>query len=243
MMWLLEVATAGYGEEAILRDVRVEFERGSFVLLIGGNAAGKSTLLKTLVGLVPEVSGSFIWGGGTVDLGEIRAGAAEIAYLPQERVLFPHLTVAESLQVAQFKLASRGRAHDLGWLKGLIPRLEDWQHRFGADLSAGQRQLVGLALALVRRPKLALLDEPCAGLDAVASEEIVEAIQELRRVHEMTVMVAEHRATVFARSATSVIGLRRGKMVFTGSPVQLEDNEVLETVFGLDELDYDRRRS
>lgn len=231
---ILDIVRAGYGSDPVLSDLRLEVGRGGLLLLVGGNGAGKSTCLKAAIGRVPQVKGELLLGDRRIELNTgYKAVEFGVSYLPQGSVIFPSLTVEENVHAALFGLTSSARERRFGMICDLLPDVRRLAHRRGSQLSAGQRQIVGLAATLSRFPKLALLDEPCAGLDSIASDYIVQTIEEMRSVFGMTVMVAEHRSEIFSRSASVTIGLRRGEVVFCGAGESLGKEEVLDSIFGI----------
>lgn len=228
----LDLSRAAYSANPVVNGITLNVSEGDLLLLVGGNASGKSTCLKAAVGLVPLVEGTLRWRDSAVKL----AGGHRVdgvSYMPQGKVLFPSLSVKENLQVACFGLSTAESTQRLREMREAVPRLASLEAFVGGQLSGGQRQLVGLVMALMRRPRLALLDEPCAGLDAVASLAIRELIQQLQRDWHMAVIVAEHRTEIFAEVATNAVALRSGRVVFAGDVRQLDDAKVIEQIFGL----------
>jgi urea transport system ATP-binding protein len=227
---LLAVAglNQAYSGSHILRDVDFVLERGSITALMGRNGVGKTTLLKTLLGLLPSVSGSVIYRGVDVTRWSTQARArAGIGYVPQGRMIFPSLTVEENLRVA---LAARSDKHSTipAAVFELFPVLSTMLQRRGGDLSGGQQQQLAIGRALTTDPDLLILDEPCEGIQPSVVQEIGEAIKTLQQELSMTVLIVEQRLRFVRNFASEFYIMERGQMRANGSLDQLDDRLVTE---------------
>ena len=204
-----------YGGSHILRDVSFELPPGKVTALLGRNGVGKTTLLRTLMGLVPAKSGKVSFDGrdltGAPPYERARSG---IGYVPQGREIFPRLTVEENLQMG---LATRPRRATLPErVHAMFPVLNQMLHRRGGDLSGGQQQQLAIARALAMQPKVLILDEPTEGIQPSIIKEIERAIRALAATGEMSILLVEQYYD-FARSlADQYLVMERGEIIARG---------------------------
>jgi urea transport system ATP-binding protein len=181
----LHQVSASYGKSQVLWDVDLLVESGQAVALLGRNGVGKTTLLRTIVGLHPLLSGNIRFGqqavfGKTSAFERARAG---IAYVPQGRGIFPHLTVTENLQMGLPALTGRKKLEKSipAYVYDLFPVLNDLAERKGGNLSGGQQQQLAIGRALVTRPQLLILDEPTEGIQPNIVQQIETALTKVRQ--------------------------------------------------------------
>ncbi|MFK8042465.1 urea ABC transporter ATP-binding subunit UrtE [Congregibacter sp.] len=217
-----------YGASHTLRDVELSVEGGRIFCLMGRNGVGKTTLLNTVLGLLPALSGEVSLAGERIDLlkTEDRVGRG-IAYVPQGRMIFPDLTVMENLRVA---LAGR-RGGGTGIPEQVFeffPVLGEMANRRGGDLSGGQQQQLAIGRALVLEPRILLLDEPCEGIQPNIVQLIGEVIQRLRSEQSLSVLLVEQKLP-FARAVADDFAIMdRGQIVADGAMDQLSEELVAE---------------
>jgi branched-chain amino acid transport system ATP-binding protein/neutral amino acid transport system ATP-binding protein len=224
---------AGYGAaEQILKGAGLRVEAGEIVTIIGPNGAGKSTLLKVVAGLVAMAEGRLLLDGRDVSqadaIGRARAG---LAFMPQERNVFGAMTVAENLDVSGFlePKAARARAEAI---YARYPVLAAKRRALARTLSGGQRQILGLAMALMTEPKILLLDEPSAGLSPKAADELFAAIVDLNRSGLAVLMVEQHALEALAISTRGYL-LVAGRNAAEGrGPDLAEDPEIRRLFLG-----------
>jgi branched-chain amino acid transport system ATP-binding protein len=219
-----------YGEIHILQQLSLEVARGELVCLLGGNASGKSTTLKTILGLVRPRS-------GTVELdGEDVTGkttsyriARGMAIVPENRRLFAPMTVLENLQMGAY-LEKSSFDEQLERVLGLFPVLKDRRKQLAGTLSGGEQQMVAMGRALMSKPKLLLMDEPSMGLAPILVERNFEIIQQ---VHEsgVAVLVVEQNANVSLSIADRGYVLQTGRIVLADSAQALLANEDLRKAY------------
>lgn len=229
---LLEVSGlhAGYGRTAILNGIDLTLHAGEFCCLLGPNGAGKSTLLKAVFGMTQIMSGSIRFRGteiGGRKPGEVlRTG---ISYVPQGRCNFPLMTVAENLDLAVLTRSDSEVDADLEAVYARFPLLADARKRLASHLSGGQQQILELAMAFLRRPRLLLVDEPSMGL---APQAIALVFNELHRLREagLTILLVEQNTAKAMEVSDRVLVLRLGQVVWD-SPREEIDHQRLGELF------------
>ena len=215
-----------YGESHTLWDVSFSLPEGKCTCLMGRNGVGKTTLLKTVMGLVPAASGSARY-AGTELLGKRPGARAKlgIGYVPQGREIFPQLTVEENLQIGL--PARRDRVRSIPeQIYALFPVLKDMRNRRGGDLSGGQQQQLAIGRALVLDPKLLILDEPAEGIQPNIVAEIGQLIGRLCKEFRMTVLLVEQKLPFVRKYADEFIILNKGRVVANGELDVLTDDLV-----------------
>jgi urea transport system ATP-binding protein len=214
-----------YGGSHILRNVGFEAPAGKVTALLGRNGVGKTTLLKTLMGLVPAASGSVRFADEDITRAQpyqrVRAG---IGYVPQGREIFPRLTVQENLQMG---LASRpAEARLPARIFDMFPVLRQMLRRRGGDLSGGQQQQLAIGRALAMGPRLLILDEPTEGIQPSIIKDIERAIRALAGSGEMAILLVEQYYD-FARSlADRYLVMERGEIVMRGLGADMDRDNV-----------------
>jgi branched-chain amino acid transport system ATP-binding protein len=224
MMLRVEGLEARYGRAQILHGVGFALEAGEVLVLLGRNGAGKSTTMKALIGLVRPSAGRVVFDGRDVAGWEPhRIARLGLGYVPEERRIFPDLTVAENLEVGR-RAAAEGRA---AWtperLFAVFPNLAALRGRAGSRISGGEQQMLAIARTLMGNPRLLLLDEPSEGLAPVIVDQMAEAIVMLKR-EGVTVLLAEQNLAFAARVAARAAILEGGRMVWEGSVAALLDD-------------------
>ncbi len=232
-MSLLEAEgiVAGYGAaEQILKGAALRVDPGEIVTIIGPNGAGKSTLLKVVAGLVGVSAGRLTLEGRDITsadaIGRARAG---LAFMPQERNVFGAMTVAENLDVSGF-LDPRGTKRRAEAMYARYPILAAKRRALARTLSGGQRQILGLAMALMTEPRLLLLDEPSAGLSPKAADELFAAIVDLNRAGLAILMVEQHALEALAVSTRGYL-LIAGRNGAEGRGPDLADDPEIRRLF------------
>ena len=214
-----------YGGSHILRDLSFEVPAGKVTALLGRNGVGKTTLLKTLMGLVPAASGSVRFG----DVELTRAAPYEraragIGYVPQGREIFPRLTIAENLAMG---LATKPRGAPVPErVFEMFPVLRQMLRRRGGDLSGGQQQQLAIGRALAMGPRLLVLDEPTEGIQPSIIKDIERAIRALAATGEMAILLVEQYYD-FARSlADQYLVMERGEIIARGRGADMDSDGV-----------------
>jgi urea transport system ATP-binding protein len=213
-----------YGQSHALWDVALDVQPGSCVCVMGRNGVGKSTLMKTVMGLLRPKSGSIKFAGeelvGRPPEARARAG---IAYVPQGREIFAQLSVEENLRVGVSTGAKREIPEAVfRW----FPVLKDMLHRRGGDLSGGQQQQLALGRALAIEPKLLILDEPTEGIQPNIVQMIGDTVTRLREEAGITVLLVEQKLAFARKVAQRFTILDRGRSVASGAMSELDDSLV-----------------
>jgi urea transport system ATP-binding protein len=213
-----------YGESHILWDIDLDVARGKCVCIMGRNGVGKTTLLKTVMGLLPARSGRIIFSNQPLDdqPAAFRAHAG-IGYVPQGREIFPQLTVEENLRVGLF--ARKDKQRDVPKeIFELFPVLKQMLRRRGGDLSGGQQQQLAIGRALAVNPGMLLLDEPTEGIQPNIIQEIGEIITHLNREKKLTVLLVEQKLKFTRKVAEAFCIMDKGRIVAHGEMGGLDDN-------------------
>ncbi len=215
-MLSVELVNTFYGRAHVLHDVSFSLACGEILVLLGRNGAGKSTTLKTLIGLLRPASGRIVFDGHDITRVEThRIARLGLGYVPEERRIFADLTVAENLLVGQ-RVPRDGIAK---WtperLFALFPNLAEMRGRLGARMSGGEQQMLAIARTLMGNPRAMLLDEPSAGLAPVILDQLAVAIRALRE-EGIAVLLAEQNFRFAARVGDRAAVIETGRIVWTG---------------------------
>ena len=223
---------AGYGRIRILNGVTLEIASGSAVGILGHNGMGKTTLLRTLMGLIPAMAGTVHLDGHDITHAPTHARARRgLAYVPQGRQTFPGLTVAENLRMAA--VAAGKPPATVERVLTEFPELTRLLDRSGGALSGGEQQLLALARALCTEPRLLLLDEPTEGIQPSIVQAIVERLASLRRSRGLTLLLVEQSLDFIHALSDRVLLLQRGRIVRELAPDALEAQEILDAFVGV----------
>jgi len=219
-----------YGEIHILQSVSLGVGAGELVCLLGGNASGKSTTLKTVLGIVRPRNGRVVFDGEDVTTSRTseRIGRG-MAIVPENRRLFAPMTVLENLEMGAY-LNGGGRKEDFERVYSIFPLLAERRSQLAGTLSGGEQQMVAMGRALMSRPKLLLMDEPSMGLAPILVERSFQIIKE---VHEagVAVLVVEQNANVSLSIADRGYVLSTGRVVLEGKAADLLQNEELRKAY------------
>jgi len=222
-----------YGVIHILQNVNLEVYPGELVCLLGGNASGKSTTLKTILGIVKPASGMVIFDGTPCQQMSTSYRVEHgMAVVPENRRIFGSMSVLENLQMgAYLRRDAQGVKEDLERMLTLFPRLKERLHQQGGTLSGGEQQMLAMARALMSRPKLLLMDEPSMGLAPVLVEQNFELIQQINKEQGVTIFMVEQNANMALSIATRGYVVQTGRIVLTDSAANLLNNEQLRKAY------------
>jgi branched-chain amino acid transport system ATP-binding protein len=226
----LDDVTTYYGQIRILEHVTLEVGEGELVCLLGGNASGKSTTLKTTLGLVRPRSGRVLLGGEDVTGRAVSERIARgMAIVPENRRLFGPLTVRENLELGAY-LREGDLREDLERIHTLFPRLHERRDQLAGTLSGGEQQMVAMGRALMSRPRLLLMDEPSMGLSPALVEQNFEIIREVHRTG-VAVLMVEQNANMALSIADRGYVLQTGEIVLSGQASSLAADEGLKKAY------------
>ena len=215
-----------YGGSRILRDVSLSITQGSIAAIMGRNGVGKTTLLKTIMGLVPASKGQVLFGKQDITtLTPDRRARTGLGYVPQGREIFPRLTVLENLQVG-LQARDDGRTDIPAEVYELFPVLEQMQQRPGGNLSGGQQQQLAIARALVGDPDVLLLDEPTEGIQPSIILEIEKVLVQLKAKGKFTIVLVEQYFDFARQIADSFFLMDRGSILLQGQAGELSDESI-----------------
>ncbi|MGH7040251.1 MAG: ABC transporter ATP-binding protein [Stellaceae bacterium] len=221
-----------YGDLHVLKAVDYRIAAGEIVCLLGGNASGKSTTMKTIMGVVRPTRGAVLFEGKSlagVSVAErVRRGIAPVL---EARRLFPRMTVYENLEMGAYT-RPRGAdfTDDLARVFALFPRVEERLRQLAGTLSGGEQQMVAIGRALMARPKLLCMDEPSMGLSPVYVEQVFEIIQKINR-QGTTIFMVEQNANMALQIAHRAYVLQTGQVVLSGPAAELRENAQIREAY------------
>jgi len=228
----LRNVSAGYGAFQALFDVSLRVDAGEAVAVIGPNGAGKTTLLRVISKLVAASAGDILMEGRRLnDLEAHRVIDLGIAHVPENRRLFPRLTVEENLRMGAYAPAARARfAERLASAYALFPRLAERRDQPAGTMSGGEQQMCAIARGLMSGPKLLLLDEPSAGLAPVVVEQLFDLVTRIR-AGGLNVLIVEQNVQQVLRVVDRAYVLKAGSIRAAGRASELADNETIREAY------------
>jgi branched-chain amino acid transport system ATP-binding protein len=222
----IEGLRSGYGGKPVLQGVDLAVRDREITAVIGRNGVGKSTLMKTVIGLLPATDGTVLFNGDQMggESPHVRARRG-IGYVPQGRDVFPRMSVEENLVVG---LSISGeRMHDFEAVYAYFPILKERRRQAAGTLSGGQQQQLAIGRALAGRPILLLLDEPSEGIQPSIVQDIARIVVELNRTTGLTVVLVEQNIDMIRAMAQRCYVLDKGRIVAELTPAMLDDNDVV----------------
>jgi branched-chain amino acid transport system ATP-binding protein len=231
-MLKIDDLVVSYGKVEALKGISLEVEEGKIVTLIGANGAGKSTALKSIVGLVKPQSGAVTYKGSDL-LSEdtknmVRKG---ITLVPEGRRVFANLTVLENLKIGAFyRKDEKEIKNDLEWVYSLFPKLKDRTWQQAGTLSGGEQQMLAVGRALMSRPKLLMMDEPSLGLAPLIVRELFNIIKEIHK-QGVTILLIEQNAFAALKIADIAYVLETGRITLKGSGRELLTNDEVKKAY------------
>jgi len=230
-MLSLESVTTYYGQMRILEGISLRVADGEMVCLLGGNASGKSTTLKTILGVVRPRSGRVLLDDEDVTAWPVpRRIAKGIAIVPENRRLFGQMTVKENLELGAILRGGDNLEADFQRIHALFPRLLERRNQLAGTLSGGEQQMVAMARALMARPSLLCMDEPSMGLSPLYVEQVFDLIQAINK-QGTTIFLVEQNASMALSIAHRGYVLQTGEVVLSGTARSLLDNEMVQKAY------------
>lgn len=200
-----------YGQSQVIHGLSFKAEKNETLAIMGRNGMGKTTLFKSLMGVLPsKVAKATVDGKDISGQESFQRVASGLAYVPQGRMIFPSMTVLENIQTGMEKSATREIPEDI---YALFPVLFDMRNRKGGNLSGGQQQQLAIARALVTNPKVLLLDEPTEGIQPSIIKDIAKVLNEIRKMREITIIVSEQVLSFTMEIADRIIVIDKGRFI------------------------------
>lgn len=222
-----------YGNVQAIWDVSLDVNQGEVVAIIGANGAGKTTVMKSIVGLVSRTGSTSFLGEDISSTSAHRMAELGIIYVPEGRRVFPRMTIEENLVMGSYnKRAKKERKETMEYVLELFPRLKERFHNFAGTLSGGEQQMLAIGRGLMSKPKLMLLDEPSLGIAPILVGEIFKTIELIKK--DITIVLVEQHVHHALSIANRGYVLEHGKVVLTGTGEELSKNEhVKEAYLGI----------
>ncbi len=229
-MLKIENLSVSYGGIKALRNISLEVPEGQIVTLIGANGAGKSTTLRSIVGLVKAHEGSIEFCGKDImHLPTNKIIEQGITLVPEGRRVFPDLTVLENIKIGAY-LRKDDLENDIEWVYSIFPRLKERSWQLAGTLSGGEQQMLAVARALMSHPKLLMMDEPSLGLAPLVIKDIFNVIQEINK-QGVTILLIEQNANMALKIAHTAYVLETGNITLTGTGAELLENEAVKEAY------------
>lgn len=212
---------SGYGQSPVIHSLHLEVPKKEIVAIMGRNGMGKTTLFKTLMGIIPTTGGSVAVDGKKLDgLEPYQRVQQGLAYVPQGRMIFSHMTVVENIQTGLPPSANGIVPEEL---YALFPVLFDMRSRKGGNLSGGQQQQLAIARALATNPKVLLLDEPTEGIQPSIIKDIAKSLKEIRSLRDLTIVVSEQVLSFTLDIADRFFVIDKGRFVYENERAQVDE--------------------
>ena len=228
----VENACVSYGKAVALDNISLRVCRGELVSLLGSNGAGKSSLLRTISGILRPFKGRILFEGREIHLLPaheiVKMGVVQV---PEGRQLFPGLTVRENLLMGAFTRRDSAVNRDMDFVFELFPRLKERINQASGTLSGGEAQMLAIGRALLSAPKLLMLDEPSLGLAPILRNAIFQVIEKIYQERGITILLVEQNAKVALRMAARAYVLENGRMRMEGTGSSLAENEHVKRAY------------
>ena len=229
-MLKIEDLNVSYGGINAVRDVSFSVKEGTIATLVGANGAGKSSILRSISGVVTPKSGSIRFlGEEIVGMPTEKIVTAGITLVPEGRRIFPDLTVLENIKIGAY-LRKDSLDQDIAWVYDLFPRLKERSWQMAGTLSGGEQQMLAVGRALMSRPKLLMMDEPSLGLAPLIVQDIFKIIKEINKMG-VTILLIEQNANMALKTADYGYVLETGRISLSGTGAELLENEEVKKAY------------
>lgn len=219
-----------YGGIKAVKDISFGVPKGEVVTLIGANGAGKSSTLRSIVGLVKPESGSILFEGSELaGLSTDQIVSRGITLVPEGRRVFPDMTVLENLKIGAY-MRKDSLEEDLKWVHDLFPRLKERSWQLAGTLSGGEQQMLAIGRALMSKPDLIMMDEPSLGLAPLIVQSVFDIIREINR-QGVTILLVEQNANMALKAANLGYVMETGRITMTGTGAELLENEEVKSAY------------
>lgn len=229
---LLEVKdlSVSYGGIRAVKGISFEVREGEVVTLIGANGAGKSSTLRSIVGLEKPAGGSILFDGKELThMGTEQLVTSGITLVPEGRRVFPNLSVLENLKIGAYQRKDSLDA-DIQWIYGSFPRLKERSWQMAGTLSGGEQQMLAIGRALMSRPKLIMMDEPSLGLAPIVVQGVFDIINEINK-QGVTILLVEQNANMALKAAHRAYVMETGRITLSGTGKELAENEQVKAAY------------
>ena len=232
MLLELVAVSVRYGAVVALNQASLGVQRGELVAVMGPNGAGKSTVLKAIMGLAPVVGGTIYLRREPLSVATHEIVKEGVAFVPQGRRVFTHLTIEENLEMGCLHLNDKAeQAHRMDAVMELFPVLHRKRHDLASQMSGGQQQMLAIGRGLMAGPEVLLLDEPTLGLAPIVVKEVFEKISEINERLKTTIFVVEHNIKSVLDIADRAYVLDKGRVAHDGTPASVRQTNILTDVF------------
>jgi branched-chain amino acid transport system ATP-binding protein len=233
MMLAVKDLAVNYGVIAALHGISFDLKQGDIVTLIGGNGAGKSTTLRAISGLVRAVSGSVHYDGVDVtNCAPHKLVARGLAHVPEGRMIFANLTVAENLRMGAYLVRDKAQiAQSLDYAFSIFPRLKERAQQVAGTLSGGEQQMLAISRALMSNPRLLMLDEPSLGIAPKLVKDIFKAIVEINQKQGITVLLVEQNANLALEISHYGYVLETGRIILQNTAAALRQDPKVKSAY------------
>ncbi len=230
-MLAIKDLNVAYGHVHVLWDVSMEIEQGTIAALVGSNAAGKSTLLKTIAGVKKPLSGQIMLGDEELTkLKPAQIVKKKIALCPEGRLIFPKMSVYENLKAGAFTVSKKEMEAGIERAFELFPRLKERQKQMGGTLSGGEQQMLAIARGMMCSPEILLLDEPSLGLSPIFTDMIFDLIVRIKE-QGVSILLVEQNASMALSVADKGYVIQMGRIKMEGTGRELLENEEVERLY------------
>ncbi len=229
---ILEVKdlSVSYGGIRAVKGISFEVSEGEVVTLIGANGAGKSSTLRSIVGLEKPAGGSIVFDGRELtQMGTEQLVTCGITLVPEGRRVFPNLSVLENLKIGAYQRKD-SLDQDIQWIYGLFPRLQERSWQMAGTLSGGEQQMLAIGRALMSRPKLIMMDEPSLGLAPIVVQGVFDIIKEINK-QGVTILLVEQNANMALKAAHRAYVMETGQITLSGAGKELAENEDVKAAY------------